>query len=122
MNRLLALSLLALVAGCAAPQGNVPPPAAAPPRAPLPANLGGVIGRDARGLVALFGPADQDVRAMTARRLQFAGPVCVLDAYLYAKDGKGDPVVTWIDTRTPAGADIDRASCIAALQRRTGAR
>jgi hypothetical protein len=51
-------------------------------------------------LVALFGPADQDHREPGARRLQFVGPACVLDAYLYAK-GSGPAVVTWLDARTP---------------------
>lgn len=121
MRFLALVPLIGLLAACGG-GGNVPPPVTPAARAPLPGNVSGVIGRDARGLAALFGPADQDVRAMAARRLQFASPVCVLDAYLYAKDGKGEAVVTWIDTRTPAGADIDRASCIAALQRRTAAK
>ena len=43
---------------------------------------------------------------------------CVLDAYLYSP-GKGkEPVVTHVDARTPAGTDVDHASCAATLQQR----
>jgi hypothetical protein len=46
-----------------------------------------VLGRDARTLVGQFGEPDLDVREGTARKLQFAGPACVLDAYLYPRAG-----------------------------------
>ncbi|HYZ48507.1 MAG TPA: hypothetical protein VE567_06395 [Sphingomonas sp.] len=73
-----------------------------------------VLGHPARALVALFGAPELDVREDRARKLQFAGPICVLDAYLYPKDGS-EPVVTYVDARQPDGRDIDRASCVAAL-------
>jgi hypothetical protein len=81
-----------------------------------------VLGRDARTLVGQFGEPDLDVREGTARKLQFAGPACVLDAYLYPRAGGGEPVVTHIDARLPDGRDMDRASCIAALSQRRQAR
>jgi hypothetical protein len=83
-----------------------------------------VLGQNANGLVALFGAADQDVReAAGARRLQFAGPICILDAYLYPPKGSsGEGLVTYVDARQPDGKDIDRASCVAALTRRKEAR
>ena len=101
----------------------------APVRAPVaekPANLHEaglerVIGKTATQLVALFGEADLDGREGQARRLQFVGPACVLDAYLYPASAGAEPVVTYLDARLPAGDDIDRASCIAALSRRTAA-
>lgn len=83
------------------------------------AGLDRVLGRDASALVTLFGQPDADVREGTARKLQFAGPACVLDAYLYAR-GSAAPVVTHLDSRQPDGSPIDRASCIAALTRRDG--
>lgn len=73
-----------------------------------------VLGRNARDLVALFGEPELDVREEQARKLQFAGPICVLDAYLYPKAGR-EPVVTYVDARQPDGRDIDRASCVSAL-------
>jgi len=82
-----------------------------------------VLGQTARGLVALFGEADQDVReAEGARRLQFAGPICILDAYLYSPRTGAEGEATYVDARQPDGRDIDRASCVAALTRRKEAR
>lgn len=82
-----------------------------------------VLGQTARGLTGLFGDPDQDVReAQGARRLQFVGPFCVLDTYLYPKDKGGEGVVSYVDARQPDGRDIDRASCIAATIRRKAAR
>ena len=80
-----------------------------------------VIGQPAAGLARLFGQPQADVREGTARKLQFAGPICVLDAYLYPK-GAGEPLVTYLDAREPDGGPIDRASCVAALAHRERAR
>jgi hypothetical protein len=127
-NRTLFAALLAAapVAGCVGPAER--PRAVAPPVAPPPAptysttGLESVIGQSVRGLAALFGAPDLDVREGTARKLQFLSPVCVLDAYLYPPRAGAEPVVTHLDTRLPDGRDIDRASCIAALSRREEAR
>ncbi len=81
-----------------------------------------VVGKDARSLMLLFGDPDQNVREVGARKLQFQGPVCVLDAYLYPPAQGEEPVVTYLDTRLPSGDDVDRGSCIAALTRRREAR
>ena len=82
--------------------------------APPPAGLERVLGQDAATLQRLFGPPSAEVQEGTARKLQFAGPICVLDAYLYPK-GATEPRVTWVDARQPDGSSIDRASCVAAL-------
>ena len=106
------------VAGCAP---AVTRPAVVGAR-PIPMPSGGlerVLGQDAAGLVRLFGQPDADVREGTARKLQFQGQFCVLDAYLYPK-GDAAPRVTYFDTREPDGSVIDRASCVAALTRRDG--
>lgn len=88
--------------------------------APLhtPTGLERVMGRSAAALIALFGDPGLDVREGPARKLQFLGPACVLDAYLYAPRRGGDPVVTHIDTRLPDGRDTDRAACVEMLSRR----
>ena len=83
------------------------------------AGLERVIGQNAATLTALFGQPDADVREGSARKLQFAGAICVLDAYLYPK-GSAEPKVTYVDAREPDGSAIDRASCVAALTRREG--
>ena len=94
-------------------------------RAPVPSytpvGLERVLGQNAAGLTRLFGQPDAEVREGTARKLQFTGPICVLDAYLYPKD-VAEPRVTWLDARQPDGSSIDRASCVAALTRRTEAK
>ena len=85
------------------------------------AGLERVMGKTAAQLVALFGDADLDGREGQARKLQFVGPACVLDTYLFPPKAGAEPVVTYIDARLPAGDDIDRASCIASLSRRAAA-
>jgi hypothetical protein len=117
----------ALLAGCVAPvrEAAAPPvhPSALPP-APVYSNNGleSVMGQNARALTALFGNPDLDVREGPARKLQFLGPACVLDAYLYPPRDGAEPVVTHIDARLLDGRDIDRSSCVAALTRREEAR
>jgi hypothetical protein len=108
------------LAGCV----EKPPQAIAPPR-PAPVMQGGldrVIGQNAQALLRLFGEPDFDAREGTARKLQFASGICVLDAYLYPPVAGREPVVRHIDARLPNGDDFDRASCIAALSRRGEAR
>ena len=127
MSRSLAPLLLApslLVAGCAATPRTAPAPAppAARPQTYSVAGLESVIGRTARQVEAQFGRPELDVREGNGRKLQFAGPACVLDAYFYPPRGGGEPIVTHVDARLPDGHDFDRASCVAALARRTQAR
>ena len=109
-----------LLPGCVPRTAEAPRPAeqVPPPRAYSTTGLGTVIGNTARALIAQFGRPDLDLREGNARKLQFLGPACVLDAYLYPPRGGGEPVVTHIDARLPDGRDMDRASCIAALAAR----
>lgn len=116
----------ALLAGCAStpsarrPEASpTPRPIAAPPLAtPRPTVAADpVIGRTAASLIATFGPPALDVREGVARKLQFAGPTCVLDAYLYPPRPQIEPVATHVDARLPDGRDTDRAACVAALRR-----
>jgi len=111
VRKALVIGSALLAAGCA----TAPPPASlvAPPIIST-SGLERVLGHDAHDLIGLFGEPELDVREDQARKLQFVGPICVLDAYLYPKDGR-EPVVTYIDARQPDGRDIDRASCVAAL-------
>lgn len=78
-----------------------------------------VMGKNASQLVALFGQPNAEVREGPGRKLQFASAICVLDAYLYPR-GDAQPLVTHVDARQTDGSPIDRASCVAALQRRGG--
>ncbi|HLZ78415.1 MAG TPA: hypothetical protein VKQ09_03675 [Sphingomonas sp.] len=120
---LLPLAPLALLAGCATPNAPSagPAPASQKPVTLHEAGLERVIGRTGAQLTALFGDADLDSHEGAARRMQFVGPACVLDAYLFPAKTGAEPVVTYVDARLPSGEDMDRASCIAALSRRAAA-
>lgn len=111
------LPLIAGVALLSACSGGARRPATAPPPLPI-AGLERVMGKDAGTLVRLFGEPGLDIREGTARKFQFASATCVLDAYLYPPAPGAVPVVSYVETRTPQGADLDRASCIAALVRK----
>jgi hypothetical protein len=114
----LGVALVLVAAGCAAPEaGPVRPVHASLPPPPRysPTGLENVVGRTARYLESQFGRPDLDIREGPARKLQFSGPACVLDAYLYPPKGGGDPIVTYVDARRLDGTDFDRASCAAAL-------
>ena len=77
----------------------------------------GVIGSDAGALVHQFGVPRLDVVEGDARKLQWSGTACVLDAYLYPPAPGKEPLATYIDARRTSDAqDVDRASCIAALR------
>lgn len=113
--------VVAGLAACAPPVTQAPPVTSAPPP-PISypaAGLEAVLGATAAALVAQFGQPDLDAREGPARKLQFLGPACVLDAYLYPpRGGRGEPVVTHVDARLPDGREMDRSSCVAALSRR----
>ena len=117
------VAAMLLVAGCASTKTEAPAVAPAPRIVERPVTyhstgLENVLGRTAGMLQSLFGKPGLDVREGPARKLQFAGPACVLDAYLYPPKGGGEPIVTHLDARMRDGRDIDRASCVAALTRR----
>jgi hypothetical protein len=114
---LLPLATLLTLGGCGA--GSVETAGARPPRVPIPQQgLGTITGSNAAALTRMFGQPDADLREGTARKLQFASAICVLDAYLYPPGEGQEPRVTWIDARQRDGSPIDRASCVAALTRR----
>ena len=135
---LLPLLLIPLLAACGeqGPVASTPRapsrPAAhslvpvAPRRQPVPApvvhsapGLEGVIGARTGELARLFGPPRLDVQEGDARKLQFVGPACVLDVYLYPQGGGGEVRATYVDARRSTDAkDVDRAACVAALRRK----
>jgi hypothetical protein len=110
-------ALLLLLGACVPKEAVKPPPPTQParPQTYSVAGLESVIGRTARLLETQLGRPELDVREGAARKLQFHGPACVLDAYLYPPAGGGEPIVTHVDARLPDGGDFDRASCVAAL-------
>ncbi len=116
-----------LLSACAAQPAALKekrPPAFIPPTGvrPIPgggtgAGLDRVLGKDARSLVGMFGPATLDVREEGSRKLQFGGAGCVLDAYLYPSAKGREPITTYVVTRLPDGRETDKAACIMQLTR-----
>ena len=135
-NLAIVLILVPLLTACGAGQvrtaASVPvrPPKAIvhpPVRRPAPPSarvltapgLEGVIGAQRDDLARQFGPPRLDVWEGDARKLQFAGPACVLDVYFYPSGAGRVPEATYVDTRRASdGQDVDRASCIAALRKK----
>ncbi len=118
MKAFAGIAALILLSACGT--GAIPSPGragAVPVPQPGMAALTTVMGQSAAVLVAQFGTPILDVSEGRARKLQFGGPICVLDAYLYPPtSGRGDAVVTFAETRQRNGAPIDQASCAAALK------
>ena len=135
-RHLIALPALLALAACGGTTEDVRPlPAPPPPKLVRPTppaaiqtqrprahiqvlpGLEGVIGADAEALSRQFGAPRLDVRDGDARKLQWSGTPCVLDAYLYPPDGGGRPIATYVDARRGDGRDVDRAACVAALRK-----
>jgi nitrous oxide reductase accessory protein NosL len=107
MRRLILATTLFL-AGCAtAPEQ----PQEAQPVQRQTTRLTGMTQRD---LVGYFGNPALQVPEGRSMKLQFRSSFCVLDAYLYPGQN-GVLRVTYVNTRTPSGADTDQAACISAL-------
>jgi hypothetical protein len=113
MRRLAPFAAL-LVAACA----TTPPPAPTPvkPATPQLRERGDLLGSTVDDLIQRFGRPGFQVREGVGLKLQFAGPSCVLDAYLYPPaNGSGVERVTHVDTRRTSGEDVPQAVCLAAL-------
>lgn len=107
------LTLTLVLAGCATrPQQTAPeqPSQAAPVQRQTT-----LVGLTPQELVGHFGKPALQVREGASVKLQFRGPRCVLDAYLYPSQNNVLRV-TYVDTRAPSGVDMDQATCISALE------
>jgi hypothetical protein len=116
MRRLPLLILTLILAGCATAPQQLPTPASPPP--PQPQETSSLVGLTPQELVGRFGIPALQVREGNSLKLQFRGPRCVMDAYLYPSGGSGALKVTHVDTRLPSGGDIDQAACVFALRNR----
>jgi len=90
--------------------------APAPAAQPEPQEQNSLSGLTAQELVGRFGAPALQIREGPSLKLQFRGPRCVMDAYLYPSGGSGTLKVTHVDTRLPSGGDMDQAACIFALR------
>ncbi len=115
MRALAPLLLTALLLGACTETGTVAPPAVGFTPATRP-GAGELIGTDARGLQRQFGKARLDIRDPSARKLQFSNSRCILDAYLYPPGDKREPLVTYVEARSPTGAPVDSNACVKALR------
>ena len=113
----IALPLPLVLAACATtPAPQAPPRAVVQAQVALPPTGGAVLGQSARWLQTEFGRPAATYREGEGERLQWVTPVCVLDAYLYPPATGGAAAVTHLDTRLASGAEVDEASCVAALR------
>ena len=79
-------------------------------------NLNGMTQVD---LTEHLGTPRTQVREGDGLKLQFAGPACVLDAYLYPPtSGSGAVRVSHSDARTLQGATFSAKACIASIEGR----
>lgn len=116
-SRILAASTILVLAACAStptPQVQVP---AAPAAATDDHGHRTLNGMTAGELIEHFGKPRLQITEGIGTKLQFAGPACVLDAYLYPPgNGGGTPRVTEIDARNFQGTDVNPQSCVYAIE------
>jgi hypothetical protein len=114
---MIAITSLSALTGCG---GNTEVASvSARPTGPMANQYGrarGLIGADARRLVAMLGTPRLDIRDRTVRKLQFVAGRCVIDAYLYAPAKGREPLATHIDSRLTSGEKVDIAACGLTLQ------
>ena len=83
------------------------------------AGLAGVIGSPAAALTRRFGEPRIDLAEGDARKLQFAGPTCILDIYLYPVAAAAEPTATHVEARLRrGGAPSDPGGCIREVEGR----
>lgn len=73
----------------------------------------------ANELVEHFGRPHLQIREGDGTKMQFTGPNCVLDAYLYpAPSGQGIARVSHVDTRNSQGGAVNTQNCVASIEGR----
>jgi hypothetical protein len=115
MRRFIVLSLSLVLAACAAGPEQ-PATTTSPPLQSQAEQQSSLAGLTAQELVGRYGTPALQIREGNSVKLQFRGPRCVMDAYLYPSGNSGTLKVTHVDTRLPSGGDIDQAACIFSLR------
>jgi hypothetical protein len=119
--RLILAFLVLLVAACAprpAPEPAPAPVAPVRPAAPSEHDHRTVNGMTVGELIQHFGKPRLQIIEGEGTKLQFAGPNCVLDVYLYPPAGGGTPRATLIEARNSQGSDVSAQACAAAIEKR----
>jgi len=120
MRRIVLLAAL-LVPACAPTPAPTPPPSVpTSSAAPDQHDHRTVNGMTAGELIQHFGKPRLQIVEGVGTKLQFAGPNCVLDVYLYppGSGSGGTPRATHIEARNLQGADVSAQSCAAAIEHR----
>ena len=109
-------ALALFVAACAATPA--PQPAATTTPAAADANEHRTLtGMTAGELIQQFGKPRLQITEGIGTKLQFAGPACILDAYLYPPgNGGGTPRVTDIEARNFQGVSVSTQTCVYAIE------
>src|SRR5262245_30703880 len=117
MRTLIPAALL-FVAACAPRPAPTPAPQPAAP-APVVSNVHDhrtVNGMTAGELIQHFGRPRLQIVEGEGTKLQFAGPNCVLDVYLYPPSGgSGTPRASYIEAHNAQGSVVSAQSCAAAI-------
>ena len=72
----------------------------------------------AHELIQLYGKPRLQIVEGEGTKLQFAGPACLLDVYLYPPPGGGAPRANFIEARNAQGDGVNATSCAASIQNR----
>jgi hypothetical protein len=120
MRRLFPFAAL-LVAACASTPAPQPQAPVAPAAATDDHDHRTLNGMTVGELIEHFGKPRLQIVEGAGTKLQFMGPACVLDAYLYPPgSGGGTPRVTEIDARNFQGVDVSPQSCVYAIEQSKG--
>ncbi len=115
MRALSPMLLTTLLLGACTGGGAGAPPSVGFTPATRP-GAGDLIGVDARALQRQFGKPRLDIRDPSARKLQFSGQRCILDAYLYPPAENREPLVTYVEARSPTGVAMESTACAKMLR------
>lgn len=118
MRRIVLIAIL-LVTACAPTPAPTPKPVAPAPVASDPHDHRTVNGMTANELVQHFGKPRLQIVEGDGTKLQFKGPNCFLDVYLYPPSGSGGaPRAAHIEARNLQGSDISAQSCASTIEAR----
>jgi len=119
--RRLAPVLTLFLAACAATPTPQPVPTAAPAARDDMHDHRTLNGMTAGELIEHFGRPRLQVIEGAGTKIQFAGPTCILDFYLYPPgSGGGTLRVTEVEARNFQGVDVNTQSCVYAIERSKG--
>jgi hypothetical protein len=119
MRRLFPALALFLAACASTPSPQTEAPAAPAAAATDDHDHRSLNGMTAGELIEHFGRPRLQITEGIGTKLQFAGPACVLDAYLYPSgNGGGTPRVTDIEARNFQGSEVSAQTCVYAIEQR----